>query len=172
MKLHELKSPEGSRHRRKRIGRGYGSGKGKTGGKGMMGQKARSGPNPSPVFEGGQIPLSRKLPYLRGFKNRWRIEYQILNLSQLNEWPADQPVTIELLVGSGIINAKAPLKILGDGELTSKLTIEAHKFSGSARQKIEAAGGEVVELSWDAERHSRSSGPNFAQRNRKKDDAQ
>jgi len=138
----------------------------------MMGQKARSGPNPSPVFEGGQIPLSRKLPYLRGFKNRWRIEYQILNLSQLNQWPADQPVTVEALVGSGIISAKAPLKILGDGELTTKLSIEAHKFSASARQKIEAAGGEIVELPWEVDRDSRSRGPNLAQRNRKKDDAQ
>lgn len=170
MKLHELMPSPGSHHKAKRVGRGYGSGKGKTGGKGMMGQKARSGPNPSRTFEGGQIPIVRKLPYLRGFKNRWRLEYEVLNLEQFAEWPADMPVTVDALVASGVIDEKRPLKILGNGEAPAKLTVHAHKFSASAREKIEAAGGTVVELEWVAEKHSRSGGPNLAMRNRRKSD--
>jgi large subunit ribosomal protein L15 len=167
MKLHDLVPSPGSHRKSKRVGRGYGSGKGKTAGKGMMGQKARSGPNPSRTFEGGQIPLVRKLPYLRGFKNRWRVEYETLNVEQLVEWPTDLPVTIEALVEAGVINKNRPLKILGNGDFNAKLTIHAHKFSASARQKIEAAGGTVVEELWVAEKHSRSHGPNLAQRNRR-----
>jgi large subunit ribosomal protein L15 len=168
MKLHELKPAPGSHRARKRIARGYGSGKGKTGGTGMAGQKARSGPNPSRTFEGGQIPIVRKLPYLRGFKNRWRIEYQILNVEQLSEWPADVPVTVAALVEAGVIDGKRPLKILGNGDLPGTLTIHAHKFSASARQKIEAVGGTIVEVEWLVERPSRSRGPNPAMRNRRK----
>lgn len=168
MKLHDLAPAPGAHRERKRIGRGYGSGKGKTGGKGMMGQKARSGPNPSRTFEGGQIPIVRKLPYLRGFKNRWRVEYQVLNVGSLSEWPAEQPVSITALVEAGVISANQPLKILGEGELASKLTVEGHKFSASARKKIEAAGGTIVELPWVVERNSRSAGPNLAMRNRAK----
>jgi large subunit ribosomal protein L15 len=167
MKLHDLTPAPGSRRERKRIGRGYGSGKGKTGGKGMMGQKARSGPNPSRVFEGGQFPLARKLPHLRGFKNRWRVEYQVLNVSQFSEWPSDQNVSLQSLIETGVIDEHRPLKILGDGDLDVALTIEAHKFSESARKKIEAAGGSVVELAWNVERISRSRGPNYAMRNRR-----
>jgi large subunit ribosomal protein L15 len=167
MKLHDLKPAPGSHRERKRIGRGPGSGTGKTGGKGMGGQKARSGPNPYRTFEGGQNRLVRRLPYLRGFKNRWRVEYQVINVRDLNEWPADEEVTIETLIAARAINKNRPLKILGDGDLTAKLTVHAHKFSGSARQKIEAAGGTVVEVPWDVERRSRSHGPNPAMRNRK-----
>jgi large subunit ribosomal protein L15 len=167
MKLHDLKPAPGSHRERKRIGRGPGSGTGKTGGKGMGGQKARSGPNPYRTFEGGQNRLVRRLPYLRGFKNRWRVEYQVINVRDLNEWPADEEVTIETLIATRAINKNRPLKILGDGDLTAKLTVHAHKFSGSARQKIEAAGGTVVEVPWDVERRSRSHGPNPAMRNRK-----
>lgn len=170
MKLHELTPAPGSHSKAKRVGRGYGSGKGKTGGKGMMGQKARSGPNPSRTFEGGQIPIVRKLPYLRGFKNRWRIEYEVLNLEQFAEWPSDVPITFEALVASGVIDEKRPLKILGNGDAPANVTVHAHKFSASAREKIEAAGGTVVELPWDAEKHSRSRGPNLAMRNRRKAD--
>jgi large subunit ribosomal protein L15 len=133
----------------------------------MMGQKARSGPNPSRTFEGGQIPIVRKLPYLRGFRNRWRISYQVLNVEQLTEWPSDMPVTVEALVEADVIEAKRPLKILGNGELNVRLTVHAHKFSASARQKIEAAGGQVVELEWAVSRPSRSHGPNYAMRNRR-----
>jgi large subunit ribosomal protein L15 len=167
MKLHDLKPPAGSNRERKRVGRGHGSGKGKTAGKGMNGQKARSGPGPYVTFEGGQNRMVRRMPYLRGFKNKWRIEYQVLNVGDLSDLPADNEVTLEDLIVSGAINKNRPLKILGDGELNVKLTIQAHKFSGSARAKIEAAGGTIVEIPWDAERRSRSAGPNPAMRNRK-----
>ena len=167
MKLHDLKPAPGSHRERKRIGRGPGSGKGKTAGKGMAGQKARSGPNPYRTFEGGQIRLVRRLPYLRGFKNRWRLDYQVLNVGQLNEIPAGEELTLEALAESGIISLKRPLKVLGDGELATKLTIHAHKFSASARSKIEDAGGSVVEVAWVAHRPSRSRGPNLAMMNRR-----
>lgn len=167
MKLHDLKPAPGAHRERKRVGRGPGSGKGKTAGKGMMGQKARSGPGPYRTFEGGQNRMVRRMPYLRGFKNRWRVEYQVINVADLSEWPSDQEVTIEALIGAGAISKKQPLKILGNGDLASKLTVHAHKFSASARAKIEAAGGTVVEVPWEQERHSRSHGPNPAMRNRK-----
>jgi large subunit ribosomal protein L15 len=167
MKLHDLKPAPGSVHKSKRVGRGHGSGKGKTSGKGMMGQKARSGPNPYRTFEGGQNRIVRRMPYLRGFKNRWRVEYQVLNVGELNDLPTGEELTVDVLVQSGVISAKRPLKILGDGELTTALNVHAHKFSASARAKIEAAGGSVTELPWLAEKTSRSRGPNLAQRNRK-----
>jgi large subunit ribosomal protein L15 len=167
MKLHDLKPAPGSHRTSKRVGRGHGSGKGKTAGKGMMGQKARSGPNPSRTFEGGQNPIVRRMPYLRGFKNRWRVEYQVINVGQMNDWPQDREVLIEDLIAAGVIDKKRPLKILGDGELNVKLTLQAHKFSASARQKIEAAGGSVIEVPWVVERRSRSRGPNLAMRNRR-----
>jgi large subunit ribosomal protein L15 len=167
MKLHDLKPAPGAHRERKRVGRGPGSGKGKTSGKGMMGQKARSGPGPYRTFEGGQNRLVRRMPYLRGFKNRWRIEYQVINVGDLSELSPDQEITIDALIESGAISKNRPLKILGDGDLGTKLTVHAHKFSGSAREKIEAAGGTVVEVAWNAERHSRSHGPNLAMRNRR-----
>jgi large subunit ribosomal protein L15 len=172
MKLHDLKPAPGAHRERKRVGRGPGSGKGKTAGKGMMGQKARSGPGPYRTFEGGQNRMVRRMPYLRGFKNLWRTEYQVLNIGDLNELPDDHELTIEDLIASGAINKNKPLKILGEGDLNVKLTIHAHKFSGSARSKIEAAGGKVVEVPWNIERRSRSAGPNPAMRNRKVDDRQ
>jgi len=167
MKLHDLKPAPGSHRERKRVGRGPGSGKGKTAGKGMMGQKARSGPGPYRTFEGGQNRMVRRMPYLRGFKNLWRTEYQVLNIGDLNELPAEHELTIEDLIASGTISKHRPLKILGEGELSVKLTVHAHKFSGSARSKIEAAGGSVVEEPWNKERRSRSAGPNPAMRNRR-----
>ena len=167
MKLHDLKPSPGAHRAGKRLGRGPGSGKGKTSGKGMMGQKARSGPGPYRTFEGGQNRLVRRMPYLRGFKNLWRIEYQVINVGDLSELSHDQELTLESLIDAGVISKKRPLKILGDGDLNTKLTVHAHKFSGSARQKIEAAGGSVVEVAWDAERRSRSRGPNPAMRNRR-----
>jgi large subunit ribosomal protein L15 len=167
MKLHDLKPAPGAHRERKRIGRGHGSGKVKTGGKGMMGQKARSGPGPYRTFEGGQNRMVRRMPYLRGFKNRWRVEYQVLNVGDLNELPAGHELTIDDLIASGTINKNRPLKILGEGDLSVKLTVQAHKFSGSARSKIEAAGGAIVEVPWTVERRSRSAGPNPAMRNRR-----
>lgn len=170
MKLHDLKPAAGSHRERKRVGRGHGSGNVKTAGKGMGGQKARSGPNPYRTFEGGQNRMVRRMPYLRGFKNKWRIEYQVLNLADLSDLPDGHEVALEDLIVSGAINKNRPLKILGEGDLTVKLTVEAHKFSASARTKIEAVGGSVVEIPWEFERRSRSAGPNPAMRNRKTSD--
>jgi large subunit ribosomal protein L15 len=166
MKLHDLKPAPGSHKERTRVGRGTASGKGKTAGRGMMGQKARSGPGPYRTFEGGQNRMVRRMPYLRGFKNKWRTEYEIINVGELNDWPVDEPVTLDALLATGMFRKNRPIKVLGDGDLTVKLTVHAHKFSSSARQKIEAAGGSVVEVPWVKERHSRSRGPNPAMRNR------
>jgi large subunit ribosomal protein L15 len=171
IKLHDLKPAPGAHRERKRVGRGPGSGKGKTSGKGMMGQKARSGPGPYRTFEGGQNRLVRRMPYLRGFKNRWRVEYQVINIGDLNDLADGQEVTIEALIAAGAISKNQPLKILGDGDLSAKLTVHAHKFSRSAREKIEAAGGTIVEVAWEREVHSRSRGPNPAMRNRKEPEA-
>src|SRR6185503_10309818 len=146
IKLHDLKPAPGSHRERKRVGRGHGSGKGKTAGKGMMGQKARSGPGPYRTFEGGQNRLVKRMPFKRGFTNIWRVEYQVVNVDQLEVWPADVEVSPETLLAVRVIRRKRlPLKILGNGELTRALTVRAHKFSASARQKIEAAGGTIEE---------------------------
>ncbi|EFO82032.1 ribosomal protein L15 [Oscillochloris trichoides DG-6] len=169
MKLHDLKPAEGANKKSKRLGRGAGSGKGKTGGKGMMGQKSRSGSNPYRTFEGGQNRLVKRMPYKRGFTNIFRVDYEVLNVGDLAEWPAGVEVTPESLLEARAVRRKTmPVKILGDGEISVALTVKAHKFSTSARQKIEAAGGTVVELPWVVERHSRSRGPNFGGRNAKK----
>jgi large subunit ribosomal protein L15 len=166
MKLHDLKPAEGSTRTSKRIGRGHGSGKGKTSGKGMMGQKARRGPNPYRTFEGGQNRLVKRMPFKRGFTNIYRVEYEIINVGSLVAWPSEIEVTPEALLEARALRRKRmPVKVLGDGEITQALTIKAHKFSATARQKIEAAGGTVVELPWVIERHSRSRGPNYSMRN-------
>src|SRR5919199_2689225 len=114
MKLHDLQPAPGSRKTSKRVGRGHGSGKGKTSGKGMMGQKARSGPGPYRTFEGGQNRLVKRMPYLRGFKNKWRVEYQVINVGDLSDLADGQEVTIEALIDAGVISKNQPLKILGD----------------------------------------------------------
>ena len=158
MKLTDLRPAAGSTHKSKRVGRGYGSGKGKTAGKGMNGQKARSGPNPYLAFEGGQNRLTKRMPYLRGFKNRYRVAYQVLNVADLNELPANSSLTIAELIASGLIKASQPVKLLGDGDINVALTVEVHKASATARQKIEAAGGTVTELQWTLIRPSRSFG--------------
>lgn len=166
MKLHDLQPAPGSKKRKKRVGRGYGTGKGKTSGKGMMGQKSRSGPGPYRTFEGGQNRLVKRMPFKRGFTNIWRTEYQVVNVSRLQDWPTDVAVTPESLLDARVIRSKnLPLKILGDGDMPAGLEVHAHKFSQSARQKIEAAGGSVVELPWEVERRSRSHGPNPSMRN-------
>jgi len=135
MKLHDLKPAEGSTHKSKRVGRGPGSGKGKTSGKGMMGQKARSGPGPYRTFEGGQNRLVKRMPYKRGFTNIFRVDYEVLNVGDLADWPATAEVTPESLLEARIVRRKSmPVKILGDGELGAALTVKAHKFSSSARQ--------------------------------------
>jgi len=143
MKLHELASAEGSRKARKRVGRGIGSGMGKTATRGHKGQNARSGGGVRPGFEGGQNPLYRRLPK-RGFTNRFRTEFAIVNLTELNKFAAGTEVTPELLLESGIVkNAKDGIKILGNGEITVQLNVKANKFSQSAVEKIQAAGGKT-----------------------------
>lgn len=146
MKLNELRPPERSTHARKRLGRGTGSGHGGTSGKGHKGQRARSGHKLRSWFEGGQMPLQRRLP-VRGFTNIFRKEYAIVNLDRLNNFPDDTVVTPKLLKNAGIIRKmKAGVKILGDGELEKRLTVKAHRFSKSAMDKIEKAGGEAVAI--------------------------
>lgn len=144
MKLNELRFPEGSKKIRNRVGRGTSSGNGKTSGKGHKGQKARSGYSRKAGFEGGQLPLYRRLPK-RGFSNaRFKEEYAVLNLSDLNQFDEGTVVTPELLKETGIIKKQlSGIKILGNGSLEKKLTIKAHKFSMTAKEKIEAAGGKV-----------------------------
>jgi len=141
MKLHELQPAPGSRHSRKRVGRGTGSGMGKTSTRGHKGQWARSGGGVRLGFEGGQNPLYRRLPK-RGFNNIHRKEFAIVNLEDLNKFAAGSEVTPETLLESGIVkNPKDGIKILGDGELNVSLTVKANKFSQSAIEKIQAAGG-------------------------------
>jgi len=151
VKLHDLKPAEAAKKRRKRKGRGIAAGQGKTAGRGTKGQKARSGGSLPPYFEGGQLPLVRKLPFARGvgFRDPWRVRFTPVNLERLAVFGKGAEVTPETLVKAGIIKRPDELVvILGRGELTSPLTVKAHRFSGSAREKIEAAGGVVEELPW------------------------
>ena len=143
MKLHELAPAPGSVKEGYRKGRGPGSGNGKTAGKGHKGQNARSGGGVRPGFEGGQLPLYRKLPK-RGFKNHFAVNYAIVNVSALDVFNDGETVNLDALMAKGII--KKPLdglKVLGNGEITKKLTVEASIFSASAKEKIEAAGGKT-----------------------------
>ncbi|GLH65588.1 MULTISPECIES: 50S ribosomal protein L15 [Bacillaceae] len=143
MKLHELQPAPGSRKERTRVGRGIGSGKGKTSGRGQKGQNARSGGGVRLGFEGGQTPLFRRLPK-RGFTNINRKEYAIVNLDKLNRFEDGTEVTPELLLETGVISKlKSGVKILGKGQIEKKLTVKAHKFSASAKEAIEAAGGKT-----------------------------
>jgi large subunit ribosomal protein L15 len=143
MRLEELKPAKGATKKAKRVGRGVGSGSGKTSGKGHKGQKARSGGVKGAGFEGGQMPLQRRIPK-RGFTNIFRKEYSVVNLADLEKIAGSGPVTPETLMQNGLIkNLKAGVKVLGMGELKSKLTVRAHKFSKSALDKIQAAGGKA-----------------------------
>jgi len=143
MKLNELRPPEGARKKRKRIGRGEGSGHGGTSTKGHKGGKARSGGTVSPGFEGGQMPLQRRIPK-RGFKNPFRKEWSVINLGDLSAFPEGAVVDVESLKSSGLVKKVAfGVKILGDGEISRPLTVRAHAFSLSAKKKIEAAGGKA-----------------------------
>ncbi|MFC4713768.1 50S ribosomal protein L15 [Planococcus dechangensis] len=146
MKLHELKPAEGSRSSRKRIGRGIGSGTGKTAGKGHKGQNARSGGGVRPGFEGGQNPLFRRLPK-RGFTNINRKDYTVVNLDVLNRFEEGTEITPALLIETGVVSKeRSGIKILGNGSLDKKLSVRAHKFSASAKEAIEAAGGQTEVL--------------------------
>ena len=143
MKLHDLKPAVGATTAPKRLGRGTGSGLGKTSGKGHKGAKARSGGGKRPGFEGGQMPLTMRLPK-RGFTNKWRVEYATVNVERLNIFEDGAVVTPVELVESGILkNVQDGVKILGNGEITKKLTVQANKFTATAKEKIEAAGGKV-----------------------------
>jgi large subunit ribosomal protein L15 len=138
--IHDLRPAPGSTHYRKRLGRGPGSGHGKTAGRGNKGQRSRSGYRHQRGFEGGQMPLHRRVPK-RGFTNIFRVEYDIVNLSDLDRFEAGQAVTPETLAGLRLARKSRLVKILGDGEIGKALTVSAHKFSASAQAKIEAAGG-------------------------------
>jgi len=142
MRMHDLQPPSGSTRDRVRIGRGHGSGKVKTGGKGTKGQNARAGGGVPPYFEGGQLPLIRKLPYRRGFRNPFRVPFREVNVRDLAAFPDGSTVGPEEFEIAGVLRGKTgPVKVLGQGELAVKLTVRAHKISAGAREKIEAAGG-------------------------------
>jgi large subunit ribosomal protein L15 len=143
MKLHELSPAKGSKHAKKRVGRGPGSGLGKTAGRGEKGQKSRSGHRRRPGFEGGQMPLVRRVPK-RGFTNVFRAEYAVVNVGMLAE--LGDTVGPEALAARGLVRAGQKVKVLGDGEVGQAIAVSAHKFSKSARAKIEAAGGRCEEL--------------------------
>jgi large subunit ribosomal protein L15 len=145
MQLHDLFPAPGSRKDPKRVGRGHGSGHGGTSGRGDKGQLSRSGGGKGPGFEGGQNPLYMRLPKLRGFKNRFRTEYVVVNVSRLEErFSAGDTVDIDALFSAGLIKSRtAPVKVLGDGDITKSFTVKVDKVSGTAKAKIEAAGGTV-----------------------------
>lgn len=146
MDLNDLKPAEGSRKSRKRVGRGISAGQGKTAGRGTKGQLARSKVRVG--FEGGQNPIFKRMPFRRGFTNIFKTRYEVVNLKDLERVAGDEPVTPEFLVERGVTRGpEFPVKILGEGEISKAVTVRAHKFSNSAREKIEAAGGtvEVIE---------------------------
>ncbi len=146
MKLHDVCAPEGARHRRKRLGRGEASGVGKTSGKGHKGQKARSGGGKGGHFEGGQMPLYRRLPK-RGFKNPFRVEYQVVNLRDLARFPEVSEFDPETLTRLRLIKGtKQRVKVLAEGDIDRAVTVRAHGFSGRAAEKIRAAGGQAEVL--------------------------
>ena len=148
MMEHQVAAPKGARRSRKRVGRGDSAGGGSYAGRGMKGQKSRSGPGVRPGFEGGQMPLIKGLPMKRGFNNRYKTYYALVNLETLQErFEAGARVTPETLHRLGIVRrTRLPLKVVGDGELNQAITVAAHKFTASARANIEAAGGTVEEL--------------------------
>ncbi|GAB4567194.1 MAG: 50S ribosomal protein L15 [Anaerolineae bacterium] len=147
MKLHELRPAEGAKKDRKRVARGN-SGKGGTyAGRGRKGQNARANPGIAPYFEGGQLPLVRRLPHVRGFTNIWKIYYTPVNVEKLNVFEPGTEVTPELMAAAGLIKSPDdPVVVLGQGEIDRPLTVRAHRFSASAREKITAAGGQVEVL--------------------------
>ncbi|HEY4668646.1 MAG TPA: 50S ribosomal protein L15 [Tepidiformaceae bacterium] len=142
MGAHELAPDKGATHAKKRVGRGNSSGHGTYSGKGLKGQKSRSGGKIRQGFEGGQLPLIRRMHVLRGFNNKWKVYYQPVNVSALERFDAGTDVTPETLRSAGIVkHLRQPVKILGDGELSKKLNITANAFTAAAKAKIEAAGG-------------------------------
>jgi large subunit ribosomal protein L15 len=147
MRQHELRPPKGWKKNRKRRGRGDGSGRGTYSGRGLKGQNSRSGGGVRPSFEGGQLPLVKALPAMRGFTNIFRKEYNVVNVDRLAALGSGEEVTPEVMAENGLIrDTKSPVKVLGRGELDGPLVVRAHRFSDSARRKIEAAGGSVEEI--------------------------
>ena len=148
----DLSPAPGSKHSRKRVGRGNGSGHGTYSGRGSKGQKSRAGYKIRPGFEGGQLPLIKRLPRKRGFTNIFRVEYSTVNIDKLNIFESGSEVTPEKLADAGLIkNQKYPVKILADGEISHPLMVKANRFSAAAKVKIEAAGGTVEEVEHAAE---------------------
>ena len=144
MRQNELSPAPGSKKSRKRVGRGDGSGHGTYSGRGSKGQKSRSGYKTRPGFEGGQLPLIKRLPQKRGFVNIFRIEYSVINLNKLSMFESGSEVTPERLVAAGLVKSlRHPVKILAEGDINHPLLVKAHKFSTAAKAKIEAAGGRV-----------------------------
>ena len=144
IKLHDLRPAPGSKTAKTRVGRGEAS-KGKTAGRGTKGTKARK--NVPVTFEGGQMPIHMRLPKLKGFRNRFRTEYEVVNVGDINRlFPNGGQVSLEDLVQAGAVRKNTLVKVLGDGKLTVKVDVSAHKFSGSAREKITAAGGSATEV--------------------------
>ncbi|MBF8299193.1 MAG: ribosomal protein [Dehalococcoidia bacterium] len=147
MRENEITPPKGQRRPAKRVGRGHGSGRGITSGKGQKGQNSRSGVTIRPGFEGGQLPIIKRLPEQRGFRNPFRVEYQVVNVQSLDRFDAGSTVTLEMLRDAGLVRTlKQPVKVLGEGEITKELHVVAHKISAAAKEKIIAAGGTVEEL--------------------------
>ena len=145
--LDDLRPNPGAKRDRVRVGRGHGSGKGKTAGRGTKGQKARSGRGVRVGFEGGQLPIQQALPYKRGFTNIYKTPWEVVNLSRLEELEVEGPITPQVLHQRGVIRGlEFPVKVLGEGELTRSVVVHAHAFSGSAKERIEAAGGSVETL--------------------------
>ncbi len=149
----ELRPPRGATHSKKRVGRGNGSGQGTYAGKGLKGQSSRSGKKlPYDAFEGGQFPSSRKFHTLRGFNNKWRVPFQPINVASLDKFDAGATVTPESLRDAGLLkHLNEPVKILGNGDITKKLTVNAHRFSESAKTKIEAAGGTCTVIAGESD---------------------
>jgi len=147
MRQHELSPPRGWKKNRRRKGRGDGSGRGTYSGRGIKGQNSRSGGGVRPGFEGGQLPLVKALPAMRGFTNIFRREYSVVNVDRLAALGSGGDVTPEVMAENGLIrDLKSPVKVLGRGEVDAPLVVKAHRFSDSARRKIEAAGGSVEEI--------------------------
>ena len=152
MRQDNLTPAPGSRKDRKRVGRGNGSGHGTYSGRGCKGQKARAGCNMRPGFEGGQLPLIKRLPRKRGFVNIFRVGYSVVNLSQLSAFEAGSEVTPQGLVAAGVVKSlRQPIKVLADGDIDRPLTVRANRFSAAARAKIEAAGGKAEEVGYEPE---------------------
>jgi large subunit ribosomal protein L15 len=150
MELHDLRPNSGAKKKRKRVGRGIAAGQGKTAGRGTKGQGARTGGGKGIYFEGGQLPLARRLPYKRGFTNINKVYYRPVNLKSLAEFEAGSEIDPDVMVTAGLLKKSSdPVVVLGEGELAVALTVKAHRFSDSAKQKIEAAGGKAEVLSFE-----------------------